>query len=327
MLLYRYNIQKFDMSEEILDYSFDIHWEKPIENNDFSYYLKDIFERKDIVTIWEEHNHNSDQSFKEVQTYSEFIFHMYSRMLDGSDFRKVFRDIDQEIQWYPEDLLKWDEFKWFALDFFSQWFDFTNSSSRIMSKYIIPEARKSAYTDIIIEWFSENNPSNNYHLSTDKTGYLLLMLSAMIHNIKIHGAFDKRPVVWVFNIAWEFIGKVDEIKGKNPWAKIMTYNGAFHNMTIPMEWRKEFLGTTLNYEDLTFAPEFNDKYRDRYLSLDIVDWWSQTEKQSHFSVLKWKALDEKINIVSHSEWQTAIVLPKNWVDIKWRMAEIMKKTS
>lgn len=314
------------MWAETINYSFDIHSEKPIENEEFFLYLRDMFERKDVVSIWEEHNHNSDKSFEEVQEYDVYIFHLFREIKNGGEFVEAFNRMDGEIQWYPEELEKWKKFKEFILQFFSQEWDVSQSSSRVMARSVIPTARTSAYTDIIIEWFSENNPRENYNFSTDKTWYLLLMLSAMINNIHIHWAYDKTPIVWVFRIAQKFTSRIDKIKGQDPDAKVLTYNWAFHNMTVPMKWKQNLFGAELDYEDLTFAPELHEKYGDRYLSCDIVDGWSQTEKDSHFAVLKWKALDWRINIVRHSEWQEAIVLPKSWIDVAGKMSKILTDT-
>lgn len=304
-----------------IDYNTTINSERCINYSDFNDVLNDIFCSNDIVTIWEEHNHNKDNSFKEVEKYADIIFYLYRRIKEGNSFEKVIKEISNLYS--DENNIIIRKFKEFLISFYTDEDIMYQSSSRIFAKDIIPLASKNWFNDLVFEWFSEDDPRKIYELSSDKIGFLLTIISSLINWIQIHWAYSHNIFIGFLEIAWKFEDKIKDIKLKNTNAKILTYNWGFHNMTIPFQWTTRVMWKNYNCSNLTFAPNLKRKYWDKYLSIDIVDSRSQTEKEIHFAELKKRALKWKINIINHSDNQIAFVLPKKNVNVFWNVNKIL----
>jgi len=272
-----------------------------------------LIDWKKVVTFWEEHNLNADKSFSEILEYKEIIFYVYREMQYWAKFEDIVLGLKDKVP--IEEKEKLISFIEYIVSIPQNKLSVKHSSSRVFSSFIIPACQKEWFTDIVFEWFNESSPSRSYKLSKDKIWFLMIMISSILYWFKIHWAYDSNPL---FNATWiarNFEEQIDKITDNNPSSKVITYNWGVHNMTNPIKWEYKIFWATINLDELSFAPHLMNKYGDDYLSIDLVDWFWEINNSSHYSFLKWRGVKDEINIIEHSEWQKAIILPINKVDI------------
>jgi hypothetical protein len=308
-----------------IDYSLQIHSKKILGIDWFQDFIKSTIWWKEIISFWEEHNLNQDNSFQEVLNYSDIIFHIYRRVkIEKISFNKVLT----ELRGYMEQIWdsRFDAFIEFSIGIIDNQQALDYSSSRYFASLILPLCRKEWFTHLIFEWFDERNPENTYKLSKDKIWFLMILLSSMLIWIHINGAYDSTPLFWPLKIAEAFKTRIQEIKQQNPTARIFTYNGWVHNMTDPIKGEYKILWMNIDLENLTFAPYFMWTYWDNYLSVDLVDQFWEVDSTNHFNYLKglWHQTD--ITLIEHSKWQLAIVMPlKKKPTASSEVAQILEK--
>lgn len=325
--LYKYYLYNFFMNSEPtwdneLEYSLDIYWEEEIDSHYLLNYVWNLIEWKKIVTFWEEHNLNADKSFSEILEYKEIIFYVYSIMQYWAKFQDIVLDLKDRVP--VEEKEKLISFIEYIFSILENKLSIKHSSTRVFSSFIVSACQKEWFTDIVFEWFNESSPNRSYELSKDKIWFLMIMISSMLYWFKIHWAYDSNPL---FNATWiarNFEEQIDKIIDNNPESKVITYNGWVHNMTTPIKWEYKLFWSTINLEELSFAPYLINKYGSDYLSIDLVDWFWKVSNSSHYSFLKWKATKNKIKIIEHSEWQKAIILPINKPDISENIDDILQ---
>lgn len=182
---------------EGIEYSFDIHSEKQINTKGVDDFLGDMFNSNEICTFGEEHNHNNDHSYEEVIDYRDIIFHLYREVTERWVFIvNALRDLSYYVS-NEENKQKITDFTEFIVNFFSDSNTFLLSSSRVFARHVIPKASLGWFNYVICEWFSKWDPRRNYELSSDKVWYLLIILSAMMHWVNIHWAYDSHNMFWV----------------------------------------------------------------------------------------------------------------------------------
>lgn len=313
-------LKRVDIKEGA-EYSLQIHNEARIAQDDFSDCIGDLSWWKTIITFWEEHNLNTDESFSEILRYEGIIFFLYREKNKGIPFRDIMNNIIYALK---EDKGLFEDFLQFSIGLVGNQNSLPCSSSRIFACLIIPELAKRWFKDLVFEWMDESSPEKNFKLSKDKIGYLMILLMSMTHEVSIHGAYDSTLFVDAIGIAREFERIIDKITVENPKAKVMTYNGWVHNMTVPIEWEYRLFWIDIDLSELSFAPYLRKKYRDAFLSVDLVDtFWSQ-DNSSHYAFLKQKAKKDSITLIDHSDWQKAFIFPTN-ATFNDRVGEILRK--
>ncbi len=310
-----------DREKPTVTYNLTVHSSNSIKNTEISGYLWKLIRWKRVVAYWEEHNLNTDNSFFEILKFEDIICYIYRELQKWTSLKVIFRYIESvESSQYTEFLKYLFEKVIWNIDSMA-W-----SATRFFSCSVIGDMEKHWFTDIIIEWLREDiDLQSMIARSKDKIGVLLMVISCIIHWIKIHGVYDENPLFWVFSFAKLFEDKVDEIIEKNPEAKVFTYNGWVHNMTIPIEWIHRIFWAEVDLKDLTFAPSLQEKLWEKFLSIDLVSqlWWR--DESSHYNYLKNQNQWLDITIVEHSKWQYAIVFPISsyWTQYSQRIEDLM----
>lgn len=294
-----------------VSFQFTIHKVSPTPPKDFATHLEPLIAGKKIVSFGEEHNLNKDKTYGEINKYKDLIFSLYGTM-------KLFRfknlsELVEDMRRREPNSKELKDLK-ALLEYCAEEGnekDFSKvTSSRIFASHVIPTLKKEGFTDVVIEGFNEDRPSENYELSKDRTGYLLIMLTAMTHDLKIHGAYSG-GLDFGFGVAESFRHKVDSITAKDPKARVATYNGGAHNLTVPMTGNAPFIGRPMS--ELSFVPHFSDKYGDKFKSIDLVTKSPTATDQvrTPYDVLRQTGDADSVNVVDYAAGQTAFVFPQS----------------
>ncbi len=288
---------------------YDLHIQEstkvPVES--WESVVQELITGKEICAFWEEHNLNQDTSFSELWAHTDFILWMYHLKRDyWMNCEEIMREISYSER--SHNLID-------ILALLSKWVEkkenFALSSSRVFAGNILPLWKKLGLSDLIVEWLIEWNIHESIRRTKDKIGMLLKILICILYDIQIHGVYDDTPLFWHFHFAQLFEEKIDEIKRKNPSAKIMTYNWWAHSMTQAFEWVQKVFGREFQLSDLSFAPNLQRKYGDTFISIDLVDQFWPNNNSSHYSSLRQEATHgNDITITQHSNNQTALIFPK-----------------
>lgn len=275
--------------------------------------LKRHLHGKKMVCFGEEHDGNRDPSFAEVLDYEEVILwahHSLKSRTFSSNFAELLKDnfnlLEREMG--PEKLRK---FILFAAKLFTvtpeELMHQRASASRIFALVVLPLCKELGYTDVLVEGALDSRLER----SKDRIGTLVTLLMALMLGLRIENAYAEDFLNPGGAIANAFRDKLRAIFENTPDARVVTYGGALHSMTIPLEGTYHFLpGLTMDLSKLSFVPEFQKRFGGDFLSIDLVMPTSSDPRiESHFSLLKQQGNAESITVVKHSRGQVAFVFP------------------
>ena len=260
---------------------------------------------KRIVSFGEEHDLNMDTSFSEVLQLSGPIFKVQYNMLvhhpDGEEERiaMIRHEFKQAGKLQALDaLLKKMQDQ--SIGELCQY-----HPGRLFATRLMPLLRNLGYTDIIMEGLNDVDPASTFRRSKDQIGTLLMMLQAHILGIRVHGVYSEG--IWsLFYLSEYFLEKIDKIHECIPDARIITFSGALHNMTMPLEGKVPLGDREFDIKDSSFAKKLQEIWGREFQSIDLVDFNSTTA--SHLETFRRYGHAGNIVEVSHSNDQVAFVL-------------------
>lgn len=283
----------------------------PLHPSAFQNRLHGLMNGKKLVSFGEEHDGNRDPSFAEVLGFKDIIFPAYSQIVMNGVYPNIATFLARHRLSYPkEDLIR---FILFVEKLLSPSVEdvMAMSASRVFASTVMPVAHKMGYTDLVLEGFFERDPEQTLELSKDRIGLLLIMTATLCLGIHLHGT-DSGHVLFSLDqgktMADALRVTIDGIFKENPNARVLSYNGGLHNMTVPIQGRiAGLLGHEIDLSQMTFAPHYMAMLGREFLSVDLVT--PSDSQQNHFALLRERAIAGRITEVPHSKGQVAFVFP------------------
>lgn len=277
--------------------------------------LKTALTAKKMVSFGEEHDMKRDQSFAEVLEYEGVILwaqHMLQSRTFYPNFAKLLEGNTNllEREMGPE---KFRQFILFAAKLLTaspeELVSQNVAASRIFALVVLPLCKELGYTDVLVEGALDSRLKR----SKDRIGILITLLMALMLDLRIESVYAEDFLNPGIAIADAFRKKLGDIFEKTADARVVTYGGAVHAMTVPLEGTYNFLpGLNIDLSELSFTPEFQKRFGENFLSVDLVmPISSMPGMSSHFTLLRQQGNAESISVVSHSLSQVAFVFPEN----------------
>lgn len=275
--------------------------------------LRDLINDRKLVAFGEEHDCNRDPSFEEVLGFKDIIFPAYRQIVMNGAYPNIATFLGQHRLIYSnEDLIR---FALFLEKLFLPSVEdvMTMSASRVFAAVTMPVAHEVGFTDLVLEGFFESDPERTLKLSKDRIGLLLIMTAALCLGIHLHGTDQGPHISSLLDPGKSMVDAlrvaIDGIFKDNPNARVLSYNGAMHNLTVPFQGKLAgLLGHEIDVSQWTFAPHYMERFGPQFLSVDLVT--PSDSQQNHFALLREKrAVAGRINEVPHSKGQVAFVFP------------------
>lgn len=295
-------------------YVMDIQDTTTLPADNFQRRLEELMKGRRVVSFGEEHDENRDQSFRNILRFEQLILHAYSyrrherwrgRSLDFADLLEFLgRNFDSLLV---------NDFIQFLQDMTSIPLEaiLRQPASRIFALVILPLSKRLGYTDVVVEGLYEEDPWRTIERSKDRIGMLLKILTGLICDLNIRGAYDENFLQPGVGVALAFQRRVNAIFDENPSARVVTYSGGAHNLTKPIKGTWSFGPITIDLSQFTFAPAFQQRWGQHFLSIDLVTRHTADSKfNSTFAELRRRAAENVIREVNHSRGQIAFVFPK-----------------
>lgn len=268
---------------------------------------------KQVVSFGDAHNDNKDTSVSDLLKHSDLICEIYKRYAYFQNINKpepssTFVQALTSLEKYSPELASQIEiFRINPLGMYLDDHELINCHpSRIFAKGILPLGIKLGFTDLVLEGLLENDPHKTFMLSKDRIGTLMILTAAMLLGYKIHEAnVFTSPID-----TGDAILKSIQAATQYPAARVLVFNGAMHNMTIPFKG-EVWLPMTgrIDVSKTSYAPALIGEYGDRFKAIDLFS--TKTEfPPSRFATMKDLALESGGQIVKieHGKNQTTFFL-------------------
>ena len=294
------------MSDEKTGIEFDWQYDskESVDPLVFLQQISNTLQQSSIVSFGEQHDLRVDESFSWILSFQNEIleaYHVYSLTMGIENpkpmetFQRCLRRGSRLINVLSENLSSFEEVR-------------NMHVGRMFALHILPLARNLGYTEVVLEGVEAKNPARLIDRSTDKIGDLLRILMAMVLGMRVHGAYADGLLSTAVDVGVELQDKINEVKTNNPDSKIIVYNGAMHNMTIPYQGTHASIpGISMDVSQITYAPDLIAEYGSQYSAIDMLN-KDRTIPTGHFSQMQEESEAGEITCFKHGIRQQSFVI-------------------
>lgn len=265
--------------------------------------LFSLIKDAEIVSVGEHHDDNQDTSHNWILNFEDEILtaaHHYQQYCSAyqpnKDTFKIFLPRDSQLVNRLDDIkTSFDDIRLLHV-------------GRFFALQFLKLAYMSGFTDIVFEGINTSNFYANYKMSKDRIGDLLRLVCAMRLGMRIHGAYAGTRFPTPVDVGQALKEKIENVKENDPTARVIVYNGATHNMTVPYQGKFSLLpGLTIDVSKITYAPDLMRRYRSKYVSIDLLN-KRRKLPASQFSQMQKEAQDGCVTAYEHGIRQTTFVI-------------------
>jgi hypothetical protein len=275
-----------------------------LDTDTFLKQLVELFKEKKIVSIGEVHDNNNDTSFDWIINYGgeisvayDFYQHAQQQQQPKISLERLLPNESTLIHAIRSISLNPEDYR-------------DKHAGRLFAMLVLPIAKLSGFTDVVFEGDPDPRAILSEHgdmLNRDKIGAALRVTMAMYWGLNIHGASFTRSQT--ANVVGDLIfDKIREIRKHNPDAKVLVYNGAMHNMTIPITGTMAEYGAGYDASGITYAPRALKSWGPDYGAIDIINHTPPIEDEIHFQFMQEHADPYGVTCFSHGINQKTYII-------------------